>query len=110
MTTRQLHAQIGAKHATAARLAQRLDLTDRLAETWGHPRQAQAQRDARRLRHGLSQLYSEIHALEARLPTPEALSEAAFRRALALGQGIEAAESQRVQAYLSTRETHRAAA
>lgn len=99
MNLRHIQQQIGAKLATAARLARRLELTDRLAECHGHPQQGQAIRDARRIRHGLSQLYTEIHGLEAMLPTPELLSERAFNRALALGLEIEAAEAARVTAY-----------
>lgn len=104
MTIRKLHSLIGAKRATAARLARRLELTDRLAELHGHPSQAQAVRDSRRLRYGLQQLYTELHALEARIPTAETISEAAFRRLLALGLGIEAAENERVRVYRESKD------
>ena len=99
MTIREIHAQLAAKRTTARRLGRRLELTDRLAECHGNPGQAQAIRDARRIRYALQQLYTEMHALEARLPTPESLSDAAFRRLLALGLGIEAAEGERIRVY-----------
>ena len=99
MTIREIHAQLAAKRATARRLDRRLDLTDRVAETWGHPDESHARNLCTLLRRSLMQLYTEMHALEARLPTPESLSDAAFRRLLALGLGIEAAEGERLRVY-----------
>lgn len=109
MTLRQLHQLIGAKRAAAERLARRLELADRAAEWCGSPAQAQARRDATRLRFALQSLYTELHALESRLPTPETLSDAAFRRALALGLEVEAAEGARVKAYREARQLQLAA-
>jgi hypothetical protein len=99
MTVQHLQQQIGQLQAQAARLARRLELADRIAELHGNPAQHQAWRDAQRLRLALSGLYTRIHDLEARLPTPELLSDRAFHRMLALGLGIEAAEAERLKTY-----------
>jgi hypothetical protein len=104
MTVRQLYQSIGAKQSAATRLARRLELADRVSDWHGSPAQPQALRDAQRLRIELSRLYTEIHTLEARLPTPEVLSERAFNRALALGLEIEAAEGLRLKAYREARQ------
>ena len=52
----------------------------------------------------LRQLHIQYYALEARLPTPETLSAAAYGRAMALGLGIEAAEAERSKAYHHARQ------
>lgn len=103
MTLRELQQQIGQIQAQAQRLARRLELADRIAETWLNPGQAQAKRDAARLRLALRGLYTRLHSLEARLPTPDTLGDAAFRRALALGLELEAAEGVRLKAYREAR-------
>jgi hypothetical protein len=56
------------------------------------------------LRLRLRQLHTRYYALEARLPTPETLSAAAYGRAMALGLGIEAAEAERSKAYHHARQ------
>lgn len=113
MTVRQLHQRIGALRATATRLAQHLEMTDRVAEAWLHPQQQAAKREAAALRRELSALYSQLHGLEARIPTPETLSAAAYDRALLLGLEIDAAEAMRLHAYRSAQreqQQHRLAA
>jgi hypothetical protein len=99
MTVQQLQQQIGQLQAQAARLARRLELTDRAADTPGHPERAKAADFSTIIRKSLMRLYTEIHELEARLPTPELLSDRAYHRMLALGLGIEAAEAERLQTY-----------
>lgn len=97
MTLRSIHQQIGSIKTSAAKLAQRLEITDRIAETWLHPQQDSAKREAAAIRRELSRLYTRRHRLEALIPTPETLSAAAYDRALMLGLDIEAAEARRVQ-------------
>ncbi len=99
MTLQQLQKKIGALDAAAARLARRLEMADRLAEIHGNPGQAEAARDAARLRLALSDLYTQRHALEARIPTRETLAAAEYNRLLALGFQIEAAEAGRRQVW-----------
>ncbi len=97
MTLRSIHQQIGRIDQAAAKLAQQLELTDRMAECHGNPQQPLAQIEAAAIRSELSHLYTRRHQLEALIPTPETLSVAAFNRALALGLGIEAAEANRTR-------------
>lgn len=99
MTVQQLQQQIGQLQAQAARLARNLDLTDRIAELPGHPDAAQAAEEAALMRESLTRLYTRIHNLEGRLPTPELLSTRAYHRMLALGLDIDAAEACRLQTY-----------
>jgi len=99
MTLRELHQQIGSLRKTTAQLALRLEIIDRIAEAWLHPQQETAKREAKAIRRELTRLYTRLHELEARIPTPETLSAAAFHRALALGMQIDAAEAERVKAY-----------
>lgn len=103
MNLRELHQQIGRVRQTAAPLAQRLEVIDRIAEAWLHPLQADARCEAAAIRAELRRLYTRLHHLEARLPTADTLGESAFRRALALGLEIEAAEGARVKAYREAR-------
>ena len=104
MTIRTLHQQIGKIQRQAKAHAQRLEILDRIAEAWLHPQQQAAQREAAAIRGELSQLYTRLHQLEARIPTPETLSQSAFNRMIALGFEIDAAEAARVQTF---REAHR---
>lgn len=101
MTLRQLQQLIGQIKEEAARLAQRLELADRAGEFCNHPLSADAlaRIEARRLRWRLSALYTRLHHLEARLPTPEVLSARAYDRMLALGFSIEAAEAKRATTF-----------
>jgi hypothetical protein len=99
MTTRELQSLIGSKQAQATRLARQLELTDRAADTPGHPERQKAADFSIIIRKSLMKLYTEMHELEARLPTPELLSDRAYHRMLALGLGIEAAEAERLQTY-----------
>lgn len=69
-----------------------------LEEVMDSPLRAQVCANAPRLRLRLRQLHTRYYALEARLPTPETLSAAAYGRAMALGLGIEAAEAERSKA------------
>ena len=99
MTVQHLQQQIGQLQAQAAKLAQSLELTDRVAETHGHPQREMHRVAACAMRGMLSNLYTRIHSLEGRLPTPELLSDRAFHRMLALGLDIDAAEACRLQTY-----------
>lgn len=103
MTLRQLQQQIGQLRAFATTLARRVELTDRIAETCGHPDQHRAQDVAADMRLSLSALFTRIHGLEARLPTPELLSERAYNRMIALGFEVEAAEAERLNTYRATK-------
>lgn len=109
MTLRQLQQKIGQLRAFAATLARRVELTDRIAETCGHPDQYRAQDAAADMRLSLSALFTRIHGLEARLPTAETLSEAAYNRALILGLSIDAAEGARVKTWRAATAQRRAA-
>lgn len=104
MTLRELHQQIGQLQQEARQCAQRLEILDRVAEAWLHPQQGAAKREAATIRAGLSALYKRLHTLEARIPTPETLSAAAYHRMIQLGFEIDAAEAARVQTY---RDAHR---
>ncbi|WP_395737442.1 hypothetical protein [Prosthecobacter sp.] len=103
MTLQQLQQQIGSLQREAARYALSIELIDRIAESCGHPQQETAAHGATVRRRELQQIYIRLHALEARLPTPEALSEAAFNRALMLGLSIDAAEGARVSTWRSAK-------
>lgn len=99
MTLRQLQQYIGQIQAQAARLAVRVELLDRRIEA-AHPQDQWAlSAGAQILRANLRALYTHLHALEARLPTPELLSARAFDRMLALGFSIEAAEAKRATTF-----------
>jgi len=102
MTLRQLQQAIGQIQAEASRLARRLELADRALEAAIGMEAAELRSMTITFRLKLSALYTRLHALEARLPTPELLSEAAFKRALALGLQTEAAEAERTQVYRRT--------
>ena len=69
----------------------------------GHARQAEAQVESRRRIRLLSLAYTRLHSLQARLPTAETLSAAAYARALALGLSVEAAEADKRAAYHAAR-------
>lgn len=99
MTVQHLHQQIGQLQREANRLARVLELTDRTAEIHGHPDQRDARLRAGVYRLRLSEIYTRMHHLEARLPTPETLSARAYDRMIALGFEIEAAEACRVTTY-----------
>ncbi|MBE7497101.1 MAG: hypothetical protein HS117_19340 [Verrucomicrobiaceae bacterium] len=99
MTLTELHHRIGRIRATAAPLARELSITDFTAECHGHPLQGMARARAAMIRRELQRLYTRLHALEARIPTPDTLSAAAYGRALALGLTIEDAEAARSAAY-----------
>jgi hypothetical protein len=99
MTLQQLHQRIGRVQRAAGNIERSLIRADRSADLCGHPDQAEHARLARHLRGNLRELFTELHQLEARLPTPELLSAREYNRMLALGMTIEAAEAGRVQAY-----------
>jgi len=99
MTLQQLHQQIGAIQRQADRQARGLHHLDFLAECCGNPLQIVAADEAARVRCNLTRLFTLLHQLEARLPTPELLSAREYNRMLALGMTLEAAEAGRVQAY-----------
>lgn len=99
MTLQQLHQRIGRIQRACANLERTLVRADRLADTCGHPDQAENARLAQHVRGNLMKNFTELHALEARLPTPELLSERAYNRALMLGLEVEAAEEQRRSTY-----------
>ena len=80
-------------------MARRLELMDRIAETCGHPHQQRFIVAGAVLRRELMAVYTHLHSLEARLPTPELLSERAYNRMLMLGMSEDAAEAGRVHAY-----------
>lgn len=75
-----------------------------LEEVMDSPLRAQVCANAGFLRQRLRQLHTRYYALEARLPTPETLSAAAFGRALALGGSIEEAEAARSKAMHEARQ------
>ncbi len=99
MTLQQLQQQIGQIQRDANFQGRALHRLDFFAECPGHPMQVIAEDEARRVRVNLSRLFTRLHQLEARLPTPELLSARAYDRLLMLGMGIDAAEAGRVQAY-----------
>lgn len=109
MTVQHIQQEIGQLQAQAARLARRLELADRIAEMHGNPDRLDEGLKAVTLRINLSDLYTRIHNLEARLPTPELLSDRAFHRMLALGLGIEAAEAERLKTYRQAKDQRLAA-
>ena len=51
------------------------------------------------LRRRLQGLFTRLHHLEARLPTPELLSERAYNRMISLGFEVDAAEAERLATY-----------
>jgi len=99
MTLQQLNQHIGQVKRTAAAIERSLFRNDRIADTCGHPDRAEAVMEARTLRFILSRTFTELHHLEARLPTPELLSARAYDRMIALGWQIEAAEAKRVTTF-----------
>jgi len=99
MTLQQLHQRIGRVQRASANLERSLIRADRIADMCGHPDQEEHARWALHLRGNLRENFTELHGLEARLPTPELLSAREYDRMLMLGMTIEAAEAGRVQAY-----------
>lgn len=99
MTLQQLHQRIGRIQRACTNLERTLVRADRIADTCGHPDQAENILLAQHVRGNLRQNFTELHTLEARLPTPELLSERAYNRALMLGLEVEAAEGERRAAY-----------
>ncbi len=99
MTLQQLHQRIGQIQSEAARLAQRIEILDRRVDFAPPGEGWKLAAGAEILRANLTVLFTRLHSLEARLPTPELLSERAFNRMIALGLSIDAAEAGRVQAY-----------
>ena len=109
MTLTQLHQQIGQVKRTAAAIERLLIHHDQIADTCGHPGQARAIMEARTLRFYLSRTFTELHHLEARLPTPELLSERAYNRLLMLGFDAESAEAARLSTYQAAAKPERKA-
>ncbi len=99
MTLTALHQQIGRLQRQATDIARALELSDRIADTCGHPQQGFHMELSVLLRCGLSSLFTRLHRLEARLPTPELLSARAYDRMIALGFQIDAAEAARTRTY-----------
>ncbi len=107
MTLQQLHQKIGHIQRTAKGLACTLELTDRIADMCGNPHQAFAIECGSVLRLKLQALFTRLHHLEARLPTPELLSERAYNRMIALGFEVEAAEAERTTILRATTKASR---
>lgn len=99
MTLPQLQQKIGTIQRETTKMGRLLELSDRIAETCGHPQQEYALVASAILRGKLMNLFTELHRLEARLPTPELLSERAYNRMIALGFEVEAAEAERLTTY-----------
>jgi len=99
MTLQQLHQKIGTIQRLAKAYERDLHRMDQIADTCGHPNQAVAAELAQGIRRSLSELFTRLHSLEARLPTPELLSERAYNRMIALGFEVEAAEAERTTIY-----------
>ena len=99
MTLPQLQQQIGQIQHQADIQARGLNRLDFFAECPGHPLQIVAADEAQRVRLNLSRLFTRLHQLEARLPTPELLSARAYDRLIMLGMSIDAAEAGRLHAY-----------
>lgn len=94
MTVSELQRQMGCLWAAITEVSRLLALE----EVDDSPMRDAIRSQAPRLRMELRQLHTRYYALEARLPTPETLSAAAYGRAMALGLGIEAAEAERSKA------------
>lgn len=107
MTLPQLYQRIGRVKRASANLERSLIRSDTLADTCGHPEQANAILLSAHLRRNLQQNFTELHHLEARLPTPELLSERAFNRILMLGMTIDAAEAARLSTYRNAAQQQR---
>jgi hypothetical protein len=99
MNLRSLQQQIGDLKATTARIAGQLEISDRIADTCGHPTQNLAALCSATLRQKLGNFFTRLHELKSRLPTPETLSRSAYDRALMLGFTLEAAEVERTSTY-----------
>ena len=99
MTLPQLQQKIGTIQRETTKMGRLLELSDRIAETCGYPQQEYALVASAILRGKLMNLFTELHRLEARLPTPELLSERAYNRMIALGFEVEAAEAERFTTY-----------
>lgn len=99
MTLPQLYQRIERVKRACANLERTLIRADRIADTCGHPDQAENILLARHVRRNLMENFTELHRLEARLPTPELLSERAYNRMIALGFEVEAAEAERTTIY-----------
>jgi len=95
MNLRQLHQRMGRLWASIEDVSRLLALESIV----NSPRRAEVLANAPRLRLRLRWLHTQYYTLEARLPTPETLSAAAYGRALALGLSVEAAEAERSKAY-----------
>ncbi len=109
MTLRQLQQLIGQIKEEASHWARRLELADRALEFAIDQQATELNCHARNLRTRLQALYTRLHHLEARLPTPEVLSARAYDRMLALGFSIEAAEAKRATTFRDATRERRAA-
>lgn len=107
MTLQQLHQKIGSIKRQALTVERALHRLDQVADRCGHPDQLEAILLARGHRYGLSLLFTELHHLESRLPTPELLSERAYNRMIALGFEVEAAEAERTTILRATTKASR---
>lgn len=99
MNLRQLRQRIGRLRASIEEVSRLLALEDVLDS----PRRDEVRNIAHMLRARLQRLHTDYYALEARLPTPETLSAAAYARALSLGLSVEAAEADKRAAYTQAR-------
>lgn len=99
MNLRQLHQRMGRLWAAIEDVSRQLALE----EVGDAPNHAAICAAAPTLRLRLRALHTDYYALEARLPTPETLSAAAYGRALALGLSVEAAEADKRAAYTRAR-------
>lgn len=95
MNLRQLHQRMGRLWASIEEVSRLLAL-EGIVDS---PRRAEVIANAPHLRMRLRWLHTQYYTLEARLPTPETLSAAAYGRALALGLSVEAAEAERSKAW-----------
>lgn len=99
MNLRQLHQRMGRLWASIEEVSRLLAL-EGIVDS---PRRAEVLANAPRLRQRLRWLHTQYYMLEARLPTPETLSAAAYGRALALGLSVEAAEADKRAAWTAAR-------
>lgn len=99
MNLRQIYQLIGREQRIITSIVRKLALE----EVFDSPLNAEVRAAAPDLRSSLILCYRRLHALEARLPTPETLSAAAYARALALGMSVEAAEADKRAAYHAAR-------
>ena len=95
MTLQQLHQRMGRLWAAIEEVSRLLALRDIL----DCPRRSEVLAAEPALCLRLRALHTQYYALEARLPTPETLSAAAYGRALSLGLSVEAAEAERSKAW-----------